>query len=258
MRRRGENGFDRPVLDDLAVLHHADAVGDPAHDAEVMRDEQHRHAEPPLQLLEQPQYLRLHGDVERGGGLVGDQKVGLVGERHGDHHALALATGQLVRIAGEAAFRIRNADLAQEFDDARARRGSLEVLVQPQHLDNLLPDRVQRIERGHRLLEDDGDVVAAHLADVALARGQQFLALEGDRAGRVARRRIGQQPQDRQRRHRLAGARFADQRHRLAGRDIERHTVDRERLAPVLAERDREVTDGKERSGCHFTPRSKV
>jgi hypothetical protein len=43
--------------------------------------------------------LRLHRDVERGGRLVGDEQIGLVGERHGDHHALALAAGQLMRIA---------------------------------------------------------------------------------------------------------------------------------------------------------------
>ena len=62
------------------------------------------------------QDLRLHGDVERGGRLVGDQQVRLVGERHGDHHALALAAGQLVRIALEPPGRIGNADLGQQFE----------------------------------------------------------------------------------------------------------------------------------------------
>ena len=52
-------------------------------------------------VLEQLEDLRLHRDVERGGRLVGDQQVGLVGERHGDHDALALAAGELVRIARE-------------------------------------------------------------------------------------------------------------------------------------------------------------
>jgi hypothetical protein len=66
-------------------------------------DEQHRHAER-LCNPEQLQDLRLHGDVERRGRLVGDQQVGLVGERHGDHHALALAAGELVRIGIRAAF----------------------------------------------------------------------------------------------------------------------------------------------------------
>ena len=110
------------LLDDLAVLHHADPVGDLAHDAEVVGDEQKRHAEPLLQVLQQREDLRLHGDVERRGRLVGDQQIGLVGERHRDHHALALAAGKLVRIALEPALRIADADLGQHLDDARARR----------------------------------------------------------------------------------------------------------------------------------------
>ncbi len=101
MLRRREHALDRTLLDDLAFLHHADSVGEPSHDAEVVGDEQHRHAEPLLQVLEQRKDLRLHGDVERGGGLVGDQEIGLVGERHGDHHALALAAGELMRIAAK-------------------------------------------------------------------------------------------------------------------------------------------------------------
>ena len=60
-----------------------------------------------LQIGEQLQDLRLHGDVERRRRLVGDQQVGLVGERHRDHHALALPAGELVRIGAEPAPRRR-------------------------------------------------------------------------------------------------------------------------------------------------------
>ena len=48
-----------------------------------------------------------------------------------------------------------------------ARRRAGEAAVQQQDFADLPLDRVQRIERRHRLLEDDGDVVAAHLADLA-------------------------------------------------------------------------------------------
>ena len=71
-----------------------------------------------LQVLQQLEDLRLHGDVERGGRLVGDQEIGLVGERHGDHHALALAAGKLVRIGAEPLRGIGDADLVEQFDDA--------------------------------------------------------------------------------------------------------------------------------------------
>ena len=43
----------------------------------------------------------LHGDVERGGRLVGDQEVGLGDQHHGDHHPLAHAAGELVRIGAK-------------------------------------------------------------------------------------------------------------------------------------------------------------
>ena len=57
-----------------------------------------------LQVLQQFQDLRLHRHVKRRGGLVGDQQVGIVGKRHGDHDALPLAAGQLMRIILQAAF----------------------------------------------------------------------------------------------------------------------------------------------------------
>src|SRR5690606_13297372 len=55
MLRAGEYRFDTAGLDDLAIGHDADPVGDAAHDAQVMGDEQHGHAEPALQFLEQRQ-----------------------------------------------------------------------------------------------------------------------------------------------------------------------------------------------------------
>src|ERR1043166_6153143 len=61
------------------------------------------------------------------------------------------------------------------------------------------------------------------------------------------RRRIGQQLHHRQRGHRLAGAGLADQRHRLAGVDVERHPVHRQHLTGALAEGDRQILDRQQR-----------
>ena len=73
--------------------------------------------------LQQLEDLRLDGDVERGGRLVGDQQVGLVGERHGDHHALALAARELMREGAEPLLGLADADLVQQLEHARARGG---------------------------------------------------------------------------------------------------------------------------------------
>ena len=58
-----------------------------------MGDEQERHALGLLDIGEQGEDLRLDGDVQRGRRLVGDQQVRPVGQRHGDHHTLALSAG---------------------------------------------------------------------------------------------------------------------------------------------------------------------
>ena len=50
-------------------------------------------------IVEQREDLSLHRDVERRGRLVGDHEFGLVGERHGNHHPLTLAAGELMRVA---------------------------------------------------------------------------------------------------------------------------------------------------------------
>ena len=163
-----EHRGDGAGFDDVAIGHDADAVGDAFDHAQIMGDEQHGHAEALLQRLEQVEDLGLHGDVERGGGLVGDEQVGLVGERHGDHDALALAARKLVRIGGEAAGRVGNADLVEQFEGAGAGGVGGQAFVNGEHFADLALDGVDRIERGHRLLEDHRDVVAAHRAQFAL------------------------------------------------------------------------------------------
>ena len=86
-------------LDDLAEVHHRDAVAHVAHDGEVVGDEDQRQPELALQVAQQVEDLRLDRHVERGDRLVGDDQLRLERERARDADALALAAGELVRIA---------------------------------------------------------------------------------------------------------------------------------------------------------------
>ena len=102
MLRIGEQVVDIGALDDLAGIHHQHLVGDLGDDAEIVGDDQDRHAEPLLQVAQQVEDLGLDGDVERRRRLVGDQQRRLAGQRHGDHHALAHAARHVVRIVVDA------------------------------------------------------------------------------------------------------------------------------------------------------------
>ncbi len=155
--------FEQPVdvgfFDDLAGIHHHHALRGFGHHAHGMGDQHYRHAEALLHVLQQIEDLRLDGHVERGGGLVGNDELGLAGERHGDHDALAHAARELMRIMMHALFRIGNLHQLQHLDRPGERLLVRQALMDTQAFRDLLADGQHRIERGHGLLEDEADLL---------------------------------------------------------------------------------------------------
>ena len=88
------------LLDDFAVRHHAGAIRHLFHDAEIVGNEKHRHAQARLKIFQQAENLGLNRDVEGGRRLIGDQQIRVVRQRHGDHDPLALAARELMRVTG--------------------------------------------------------------------------------------------------------------------------------------------------------------
>ena len=68
-------------------------VGHIGYQREIMGDEQHGHPAFLLQLLEQVHDLRLKTHIECGRWLIGNQKFGFSGKRHGNHDSLLLTAG---------------------------------------------------------------------------------------------------------------------------------------------------------------------
>src|SRR6185437_11145828 len=136
----------------------------------------------------------------------------------------------------------------------RPRHLAANAAVKLQDLADLGRDRVQRIERGHRLLEYDRNIIAANAANLAFRQVEQLPALELNAARRMRGGRIGQQLEDRQRADRLSGAGFADQRHALAALDLERNAIDGDRGAARLMECHRQIANVEQRlvDGVHY------
>src|SRR5207253_34319 len=86
---------------------------------------------------------------------------------------------------------------------------------------DLVSDREDRIERGHRLLEHHGDTRAANGAEFLVAKAHDVLALEPyltaglDSSGRT------DQPQNGHRRHGFPAARLSHESDRLSRRYVE-------------------------------------
>ena len=194
-----------------------------------------------LQLAQQVEDLRLGRHVERGRRLVGDQQARIAGERHRDHRPLAQAADSWkgyssMRCSGRGMPTVRSSSIAAR----RAPRACATSRVQPDRLDDLVADRVDRAERGHRLLEDRGDLAAA---DRAHRRGRSGRARRGRPAAPSASRRsrispptmrpgLLDDPQDRARGDALAAAALADDAERLAGMERRSSTPSTARTMP--------------------------
>ena len=89
----------RADLDDLAVVHHRDAVGQRHRLFLIVGDDDEGEAEIDLQVGQLELGLLAQLLVERPERLVEQQHLGLLGERAGKRDALALAAGKLVRLA---------------------------------------------------------------------------------------------------------------------------------------------------------------
>lgn len=96
MCRRREHLGHGPLLHHSAVAHHRHAVGQSAHHRQVVADHDEAGATA-LHFRKQVEDLRLHGDIQRGGRLVGDEQRWIQRDRRRDQRTLALAAGELVR-----------------------------------------------------------------------------------------------------------------------------------------------------------------
>ena len=185
-----------------------------------------------LELLEQVDDLRLDRDVQRRDGLVGDDEVGVHRERARD--ADRAAAGRPRTRAGTAP-RPRRASpttFSSSRDAVPARARRLHEPVDAQRLADEPTDRVPRVQRRERVLEDHLHPPAQR-AQLALAEGRDVVAVEDDSPAVGAYRR-SKRAADR----RLAAPGLADEAERLAAADREGDVVDRPHVADVPIEQD--------------------
>ena len=123
---------DLVVLDDAAGIHHGDAVAQLRDNAQVVGDEDDGGAMIAPHLPQKMQDLSLDRDIERRGGLVGNQHLGLADQRHGNGHALLHAPAHLKGITAQLDLGRRQLHLGQQAQHAlpRIRTGALGVKAQ--------------------------------------------------------------------------------------------------------------------------------
>ena len=164
----------------LARIHDIDLIAQLCHHAQVVGDHDDGGALFLLQPAHKVQDLRLNGDVQGGGGFIGDHQVRVADHGHADHDPLAQAAGKLVGIGAVALLRLWDAHLTEYLDGALLGLLLGDLLMQQDGFADLLSDCVYRIQRGHGFLEDHGYPVAADLIHFLDGLWHQIFSVQKD------------------------------------------------------------------------------
>ena len=99
-------------------------------------------------------------------GSSASEELRLARQRDGQHHALALAARELVRVGAEPPLGVGNADVAEQLHRPGAPRSG--AAGGGQDLRDLPLDAQHRIERGHRVLEHHDHAMAPDVLELPL------------------------------------------------------------------------------------------
>ena len=134
-------------------------------EVQVVADEDQAHAAAGDEFIEDGEHLGADGDVEGGGGLVGDEEIGFAHHHHGDHDALAHAARELVGVEGEDAFGLADVDGLEGAEGLLLCIMAGDVVVaDADGFDDLATDGHDRVQREFWILQDHAHATAAQRA----------------------------------------------------------------------------------------------
>jgi len=145
---------------------------------------------------------------------------------------------------------VRDADGVEHLHRALERDRLRDVQVRAHRLGDLAAHAVHRVQAGEGVLEDHGDVLAAHASQLGLRGLEEILAVQQDLAADL--RALGvQQPEDREIGDALARAGLADDAERLPAPQREGQPGDRVHDPVLGRELHGEVLDLEQQVAAH-------
>src|SRR5450756_1945622 len=253
--RRLEDLFGRRVLDNLAGIRDGDGLCHFSDDGEVVGNDENGHTRFRQQAAHQVQNLRLDGDIERRRGFIRDQELRVRGQCHGYHDPLTHTAAHLMGVLAEAPFGLGDTYQVKHLDSTLLRLGVIDLLMQSNGFANLIPNRVDRIERRHGFLEDHGDFVTTYHAHLFFILLEKVFPMEEDLASDDLTRRVGNKAHDREGCNGFSATRLAHQAYNLSPVNSQINAIHGRNNTVLRVEERAQVLDiNKYFSVVHGTP----
>ena len=221
-----EDFLSSTELDGTAGVHNHDLIGHIGDDAQVMGNHDDGVAVLLLHFLHKLNNLSLNGNVQGSRGLVGNQNIGIAGKGHGNHDALTHTARELMWILIDALLGLGNANKVQKLGGALERLLLGVTTVQTKTLAHLLADLIDRVQGGHRILEDHRDIVTANVLHLFLSHFEDRTTAIANVAALDLSRRHRDKTHDGHGGHGLTGAGLTDDAKGFAAIERVGHTVD--------------------------------
>ena len=221
-----EDFLSSTELNGAAGVHNHDLIGHIGDNTQVMGNHDDGVAVLLLHLLHELDNLSLDGNVQGSRGLVGNQNIGIAGKGHGNHDSLTHTARELVRILIDALLGLGDTHEVQKLGGTLERLLLGVATVQTKTLAHLLADLIDRIQGGHRILEDHRDIVAANVLHLFLGHFEDGAAAIANVTALDLSRRHRDEAHDGHGGHGLTGAGLTDDTQGLATIERVGHTVD--------------------------------
>jgi len=178
---KARDGSRGSGFDDVAEIHDRDALAEMFHYGEIVRNEQVRQPPLLLQVMQQVDHLRLHGDIQSTDRFIADDEPRLDREGPGDADPLALAPAEFMGKSA-ALTRIESHVDQQPANPFAPRRSAVGESVNIECFANDLLDGQARIKGASRVLKDHLEMSALLTQCLAL-KGQKVMTVESDATG---------------------------------------------------------------------------
>src|SRR5712692_10062960 len=173
--------LDRRGLHHVPRIHHVDMLARSCDYTQVMGNQHYSSTKFSGKALHQFKNLGLNGYIQRCCWLIGDEQLRVACQGNGNHYALAHAATKFMRVVLRASLGVGNAYQLKHFDRALPGLVIADILaVTLDSLGYLEAHGEYRVERGHRVLENHGDLAAAQVGEFLAILLQDIITVKVD------------------------------------------------------------------------------
>ena len=167
------------ILNHFPGIHNRHFFTSLSHNTQIMGYQYHGRIQTFLQIVNQAQHLCLDGHIQRGSRFIGKNQLRLANQCDGDDYSLLHTTGKFMRVFVLAVS--RNPHHFHHVIHRFIQIGFAHIFIMGlKHFKYLVAHRHNRVQAGHRVLENHGHNIPPQIPYLILVEIQHIISIQYD------------------------------------------------------------------------------